>query len=122
MSLELSESCQSIVRELSDSSGIRESSESHQCHQRVIRVSSESHQSSESSESSKGCWEGHPRNRCKETVNLSYCFISRPTKIMRSITLSHQSHLRIISHQRVIKGIDAKRQLTYHAFLFQGQN
>ena len=31
------------------------------------------------------CWEGHPRNRCKETVNLSYCFISRPTKRIRSI-------------------------------------
>ena len=29
------------------------------------------------------CWEGHPRNRCKETVNLSYCFISRPTTFIR---------------------------------------
>ena len=29
------------------------------------------------------CWEGHPRNRCKETVNLSYSFFSRPTTFIR---------------------------------------
>ena len=54
------------------------------------------------------CWEGHPRNRCKETVNLSYCFISRPTKRIRSIILCHKGVIRVIkgsskSHQRVIK-------------------
>ena len=48
------------------------------------------------------CWEGHPRNRCKETVNLSYCFISRPTKRIRSIILSHK---RVISHHGVVRVI-----------------
>ena len=46
------------------------------------------------------CWEGHPRNRCKETVNLSYCFISRPTKRIRSIIFK-----RVISRHGVVRVI-----------------